>query len=174
MRLLLAFLLMIACVLPRPAAAMEEIMMDEETKTIADYIDDFLTIPPEAVDWKLLGKTGEIETTTEDETGFEYVYIKPDFPDAVKALDGQTVTMKGFMFPLEGEEKQALFLIGPFPVSCPFHYHVSPALVVEVRADDKPVAFTYDAITIKGRLELIEDDPEFSTFYRLWMTEQVE
>jgi len=29
------------------------------------------------------------------------------------------------------------------------------------------VPFSYDPVTLTGRLELVEDDPELSTFYRL-------
>lgn len=139
----------------------------ERTLTLVDYIDDFIDIPPGGVDWKMLGATGEKENSHTDETGFSYTYAQPIFADDVRALHNTEVTLKGFMFPLEGDEEQKLFLIGPFPISCPFHYHVGPALVVEVRADDRPVKFTYDPITIRGRMELIDDDPEFSTFYRI-------
>ena len=39
------------------------------------------------------------------------------------------------MFPLEQDEKQKLFLLGPFPVSCPYHPHISANLIIEVHAE---------------------------------------
>ena len=71
------------------------------------------------------------------------------------------------MFPLESEEAQKKFLLGPFPASCPFQYHVGPPLVIEVNAENNPVNFDYEPVTIQGTLKLVHDDPEFSTFYRL-------
>ena len=71
------------------------------------------------------------------------------------------------MFPLDGHEDQKMFLFGPFPMSCPYHYHVGPALVIEVYAEDNPVNFEYGPVTIAGTLELVPDDPEYSVFYRL-------
>jgi hypothetical protein len=78
-----------------------------------------------------------------------------------------------YMFPLNETEEQKLFLFGPFPLSCPFQYHVGPALVLEVHADKNPVTFDYEAITITGTLELVPDDPEYSVFYRLNNAKQV-
>ena len=71
------------------------------------------------------------------------------------------------MFPLDETEGQKHFLFGPFPLSCPFQYHVGPSLVVEVHADKNPVFFDYEPVTIAGTLELVPEDREYSVFYRL-------
>jgi len=71
------------------------------------------------------------------------------------------------MFPLDVTEDQRLFLFGPFPMSCPYQYHVGPALVLEVHAQDHPVAFSYDPVQLTGTLELVPEDKEYSVFYRL-------
>ena len=146
---------------------------DAPTRTIADYIKDYVDVPKGATDWKVFSKTKEINVEGKTKDGYDYQFFKPKFTPDVRKLDGQEVTVKGFMFPLNEAEKQALFLFGPFPVSCPFHYHVSPALVIEVHADKAPVKFSYDPVTIKGRLQLVEVDPENSTFYKLVDAEQV-
>ena len=70
------------------------------------------------------------------------------------------------MFPLEQDDKQSLFLLGPFPLSCPYHPHTQSNLLIEVHAD-KPVLFSYDAINIRGKLELVPKDDEYNMFYRL-------
>lgn len=145
---------------------MEEVTI-EKTRTIEDYIADYVDVPEGGINWRLFGKTKEIQIETKTDDGFDLVYIKPDFPEDVKELDGQTVKVRGYMFPLGEAEAQTQFLFGPFPLSCPYQYHVGPALVIEVYADKKPVKFSYDPVTVTGRLELVYDDPEYSVFYRL-------
>ena len=140
---------------------------DAPTRTIADYIKDYVDVPAGATDWKVFSKTKEINVEGKTKDGYDYQFFKPKFTPDVRKLDGQEITVKGFMFPLGETEKQKLFLFGPFPVSCPFHYHVSPALVIEVHADKAPVKFSYDPVTLKGRLQLVDADPENSTFYKL-------
>lgn len=140
---------------------------DAPTRTLADLIGDYVDTPEGALDWKTLGQTKETLTKGKFDDGSDVEYFKPTFPDTVKALNGQQVTIKGFMFPLEESDAQKQFLFGPFPVNCPFQYHVGSSLVIEVHSGAKPVPFTYDAITLSGKLELVAEDKEFSTFYRL-------
>ena len=150
-----------------PAFALEEEAAEEFTEPLTEYIDQFITLPPGALDWKILGTTEEMQQPTKDDNGVEYTYTKPIFPPAVKALDGKTVTVKGFMFPLEEDEAQGYFLIGPFPLSCPYHYHVGPSLVIEVKMTKGKIKFTEEPIMVKGTLQLVPDDPEYGSFYRL-------
>lgn len=141
-------------------------MMDETERDIISYIPDFVKVPEGGVAWDVFGETKEIHTKGKDAQGIDYEIMTPEFSPAMKKLDGQTIVMQGYMFPLEPDEKQNLFLLGPFPVSCPFHYHVGPAMVIEVHAA-KPIEFSYDPIDIRGRLELVPKDIETETFYRL-------
>jgi hypothetical protein len=152
---------------------MGTMVLDAPNRTLADFAKDYVDVPKGGTDWKLFGKTKEINVEGKDKQGYDFQYFKPGFPAALKALDGKEITVKGFMFPLGAVDKQKLFLFGPFPVSCPFHYHVSPALVLEVHADKAPIAFSYDAITLTGKLQLVSKDPENSTFYRLVDVTQV-
>ena len=140
---------------------------DSPNRTMADYIKDYVDVPKGGTDWKVFSSTKEINVEGKTKDHFDYQFYKPRFTKDVRALDGQEVTVKVFMFPLNETEKQKLFLFGPFPVSCPFHYHVSPSLVIEVHADKTPIKFSYDPVTIKGRLQLVDVDPENSTFYKL-------
>lgn len=156
------------------AYAIEEAETDEEViETLVEYIDQYVDIPPGALDWKVLGTTEETQFPTKDENGVEYTYTKPVFPPAVKSLDGTEIMIKGYMFPLEEDDAQAHFLIGPFPVSCPYHYHVGPALVIEVKMGKGKIKYTEEPVIVKGKLALVPDDPEFGTFYRLTDTVQV-
>ena len=142
-------------------------LSDAPNRTLADFIKDYVDVPPGAIDWKLLSKTKEVNVEGKTQDGYDYQFFKPKFAPEVKKLDGQIVTIKGFMFPLGETEGQKMFLFGPFPVSGPYHYHVSPSLVIEVHADKKPIKFSYDPVTLKGKLQLVAADPENSTFYKL-------
>jgi hypothetical protein len=139
----------------------------EPTQTIEDYIKDFVDIPDGGIDWRTFGTTKSVTVTMTTEEGYENQYSQPEFQPEVLELDGKEIRIKGYMFPLEQTEKQKLFLFGPFPLSCPFQYHVGPSLIIEVHADNQPISFDYEPITIVGTLELVANDPEYSVFYRL-------
>jgi len=166
MRTLVALLVVLLLVGPARALTIEE-NSDGTQRTLLDYIEDYTDVPEGALDWRVLGTTKEIDIQTKTVDGYDLEYFKPEFQPNVMALDGTEITIKGFMFPLDETEDQTLFLLGPFPMSCPYHYHVGPSLVIEVHADDNPVRFDYEPVVIQGRLELVPDDPEYSTFYRL-------
>lgn len=139
----------------------------EPTMTIEDYIKDYVDVPDGGTNWKVFGTTKEIQIETKTDEEYDLVYSKPDFAPELKALNGKDITIKGYMFPLDGTEDQRLFLFGPFPLTCPYQYHVGPPLVLEVHANNHPVKFDYGPITVTGTLELVPDDPEYSVFYRL-------
>ncbi len=171
MKYLLACALLLAASLGM-AATLEK-GADAPTRTLEDYIKEYVDVPPGATDWKVFGKTRQIDVRGKTSDGYDFQYYKPKFTREVTALDGRQVTVKGFMFPLDATEKQKLFLIGPFPINCPFQYHVGPSLVIEVHTDKHPVQFSYDPIVITGTLQLVAKDPENNTFYRLLDAKQV-
>ena len=109
-------------------------------------------------------ETKEIEDCTVDKDGFDYCLVKPIYDENIKKYNGETVTIMGYMFPLEESEKQKKFLIGPYPLSCPFHYHVGPSQVIEIKSND-PVDFSFDPITIKGKLKVKYNKETGSFFY---------
>ena len=111
-----------------------------------------LEVTGEAIPWGVLGQTKEIEECYTDDLG-EYCLLKPQYAEPVKAYDGKEVTLMGYMFPLEQTEKQENFLLGPFPPSCPFHYHVGPSQTVEVILDE-PRAFSFEPVRVQGTLSL--------------------
>ncbi len=124
-----------------------------------------LQVSKGAIAWEIFAKTKSTEIEEKDLLGSYYV-LKPSYSADMKALDGKVVTLMGYMFPLKETEKQSDFLLGPYPPSCPFHYHVNPNLVVEVIAS-KPIKFSYNRVVrIKGRLHLTPKDPN-GVFYFL-------
>lgn len=171
MRVVLFCILMLAAFV-RPAVALETEAYSD--RTLLDNIEKFVDTPQGALNWQVLGATKEILHAETDKEGYVNEWVSAKFPDAVIKLDGQSVTIKGFMFPLAESDKQPVFLFGPFPVSCPFHYHVGPNLVIEAHADKKPVEFSYDPITLRGVLELVRNDPDSGMFFRLKNAEQVQ
>ena len=139
--------------------------IDPSENIIVEELYEPLKVTGDAIPWQLFGKTKEIEDCTIDKDGFDYCLIKPDYDNNIKKFNGKTVTIMGFMFPLEQSEKQKKFLIGPYPLSCPFHYHVGPSQVIEI-SSEKAIDFSFDPITIKGRLE-VKYNKETGTFYYL-------
>lgn len=133
---------------------------------LLESIKDYVDTPRGGIDWQLFGQTKQKSYSYSDESGRSWMGVRPKFSRRLKQLNGKSVLLKGFMFPLAQQEKQKQFLLGPFPVSCPFHYDVTPNLVVEVHAE-QPIAFSYDAVKVKGKLELVPKDDEYNVFYRL-------
>jgi hypothetical protein len=129
-------------------------------------IDDFVKVPKGGIHWKVFGETVMKEYTFFDKEGNEWIGVRPEFKDQIKMLDNQKILIQGYMFPLEQDEKQKLFLLGPFPVSCPYHPHISANLIIEVHAKS-PIVFSYDAVNIKGKLELVPKDDDYNVFFRL-------
>lgn len=117
------------------------------------------------VPWQLFLTTKEKQQKITYPDGGYSFEVTPIFGDGLKALNGKEIQLYGFMFPLEQSEKQSDFLIGPYPPSCPFHYHVPPSLIVEVRTSE-PINFSWDEVRLKGTLELAEKD-ENGIFYYL-------
>ena len=157
------------CFPPHTARATWEQELDTETFTkyyVLDKIPEFSTLPKGGLDWRILGTTREIPFEEKDENGFDLVGVRPEFTDTVKSLDGKEVIMQGYMFPLDETELQSTFLYGPFPISCPFHYHVGSSLVIEVHMA-KPIYFSEHPFNLKGTLELVPKDDEFNVFYRM-------
>ncbi|MAH04104.1 MAG: DUF3299 domain-containing protein [Pseudomonadota bacterium] len=133
---------------------------------IIESIDEFVTIPEGGTEWAVFGRTAQIPYSYEDADGIEWSGVRPEFTDELKALDGQDIIIQGFLFPIGEQDGKALFLLGPFPLSCPFHYHVKPNLIIEVHTEGA-IEFQYDPVNLSGKLELVYKDDEYNVFYRL-------
>lgn len=86
-------------------------------------------------------------------------------PAAVKALSGHAMTVTGFMLPLESTEKFKHFLLSKRTPTCPFCPPGEPNEVIDVHTT-KPIAYTEDAITVKGTFTLM-NDREMGLFFKL-------
>ena len=146
-----------------------EIYIDDpsfEQDDLVSFVDDFIDLPPGGTPWQIFGETGMDEYPITDKDGYEWIGVRPKFTEAIKKLNNKEILVQGYMFPLEQDEKQSLFLLGPFPLSCPYHPHTSSNLLIEVHSKD-PIIFSYDAVNIRGRLELVPKDDDYNMFFRL-------
>jgi hypothetical protein len=103
----------------------------------------------DAISWDVFKKTKELQKHITKEDG-EYYLLIPEFSEEMKKLDGKQVILYGFIFPLDASENQGNFLFGPYPITCPFHYHTRPSQVVEVLANPS-IKFSYEPIKITGK-----------------------
>ncbi len=144
-----------------PALAFQEKTYSTQTFTftyIIPEIQNYARTPEGGLAWDYLGRTA-IEDNGDPLNPFAPGKGRPVFADELLAQDGKTVKMEGYMFPLADGEGQTRFLFGPFPMTCPYHYHVPQALVVHVDAIN-PIPFGYDAMVLEGQLHLQKDASE--------------
>ncbi len=83
----------------------------------------------------------------------------------VKALAGQTLTVTGFMLPLESDAATTHFLLSKYTPVCAFCPPGQPNEFVEVRTN-RPVKAGYDLIKVSGRFAL-QANGEQGLFFRL-------
>ena len=110
----------------------------------------------DVVSWKLLS---QVELVKQKD---RYV---PQFSSNVTALNKKEVKMQGFMLPLQMGDKQTHFVLAAMPQTCSFCMPGGPESLVEVKSK-QPVKYTFDAIILTGKLEVLKDDPT-GIFYRL-------
>lgn len=91
-------------------------------------------------------------------------------PD-IKQLQGQTVRIKGFVLPLDGEDRTQHFLIGINTPVCLYHPPGEPNEVIEVQSL-KPVQWSENQVTIEGIFGLI-NKREMGVFFSLTKARQV-
>jgi len=91
--------------------------------------------------------------------------LVPVFPEAIQALNSQSVKLEGFMMPLEPGEKQRHFLLSSVPTTCSFCVPAGPEGLVEVRSR-APVRYTLEPVMVEGKIAVLTNDP-YGLFYRI-------
>lgn len=82
----------------------------------------------------------------------------PIFSEEVKKLEGKEITVRGYIIPVEGYKSHTEFVFSAFPYNmCFFCGGAGPETVMEVYAK-KPVEYSAQAVTLKGRLMLNDHD----------------
>ena len=111
--------------------------------------------PAGTIPWTLLSQAKTVQKADKK--------FGPEFTREIRQLDKQDVKIYGFMMPLDQSAKQKRFLLSPFPPHCSFCMPGGPEAMVEVIAD-KPFDFTYEPITVSGKMAVLDDD---IVYYRL-------
>lgn len=122
-------------------------------------------VPDGYITWQSFATTKEIEECTQDKDFFQNCETKPKYSNEILALDGKEVKVMGYMFPLMQGDNQKEFLLGPYPQSCPYHYHVGPSQIIEVHSP-KGIKFSYEPVKLEGKFTA-EYNSEFGVFYYL-------
>ena len=105
--------------------------------------------------WKTLAKIS-FKKQYDELMGFKVDV--PVFSEDIINLNGQEVTIKGYIIPVEGYKSHKEFIFSAFPYNmCFFCGGAGPETVMEVLAKN-PVEYTAEQVTLKGKLELNDSD----------------
>lgn len=105
--------------------------------------------------WKTLGK---ITFTKKYDELLGFKVDVPVFSADVKKLDGQRISLKGYIIPVEGYRSHKEFIFSAFPYNmCFFCGGAGPETVMEVKTR-QPVKYTTEPIILRGTLRLNDSD----------------
>lgn len=105
--------------------------------------------------WKTLSK---ITYKKEYDEFLGFKIDKPVFAEDVKNLEGQVITVRGYIIPVEGYKSHSEFIFSAYPYNmCFFCGGAGPETVMEVEASED-VEYTAEQITLQGKLQLNADD----------------
>ncbi|MFT4738776.1 MAG: hypothetical protein ACJAZM_003383 [Cyclobacteriaceae bacterium] len=105
--------------------------------------------------WKIM--EGVSYEKSSDEYGEIYV---PVFDEKIKALEGKTVTLPGYIIPFEGMFKPEKLIVSSLPIaSCFFCGSGGPETVAEVLMKE-PAKYTTKMVEITGVLQLNNSDTD--------------
>ena len=112
--------------------------------------------PPKEIFWEDLIPKGHVQIDTQAQAnheGSEQNWVQPDLDaPVVKALDGQSVSLPGFVVPLEGDSEVITeFLLVPYFGACIHVPPPPPNQIVHVTIKGGvPIDSLYDAIVVRG------------------------
>ncbi len=115
-----------------------------------------------ALDWSQLARTGV--------SMFRDGRISR-FPADLHVLDGQQVTLAGYMMPFKDADRHSEFMFGALQFHCSGCMMGDLNRLVAVKAAE-PVAQADGVLVIRGRLRLLEDEAS-PLFYRLDAAQEV-
>ena len=128
--------------------------------TLYVYIYFFIAVQANAQNsyegvWKTLGKVS-FKTKKQDKYEIDY----PVFSSEVKALQGKTIVVKGYIIPLSELDGQSYFVFSALPYNlCYFCGSAGPETVMEVYSRQK-IPYTSKPIKMKGKLRLNNTDSD--------------
>jgi uncharacterized protein len=86
-------------------------------------------------------------------------------PPAVRALVGRTLSLPGFIMPLNSETRGTHFLLSKYTPVCAFCPPGEPNEVVEIHTA-RPIVYSAKLVTITGRFQL-ENNGDNGLFFQL-------
>jgi hypothetical protein len=96
-----------------------------------------------------------------EDTGVYSIKLTPE----VKALNGKTITIRGFVLPMDGSDLTKHFLLSRNTPVCMYCPPGAPNEVVEVDAS-KAVRWTDKMVAVTGKLHLVNDQ-ERAVFFKM-------
>ncbi|MEM1321417.1 MAG: DUF3299 domain-containing protein [Bacteroidota bacterium] len=112
---------------------------------------------PQVVDWSVLIN---IDYELKYYKEVEMELYAPVFTEAVKALDGKEVRIKGYIIPIDDKGELLALSANPY-ASCFFCGQASPASVISVYLKNKGERYKLDELKeFRGVLNLNYDDPD--------------
>jgi len=96
-----------------------------------------------------------------EEKGTYSIHLTPE----VKALDGKSITVRGFVLPMDGSDRTQHFLISRNTPVCMYCPPGQPNEVVEVETK-RALAWTNKVVAVTGKLRLINDG-EQALFFKI-------
>jgi hypothetical protein len=110
---------------------------------------------------ELWTKLTECAVDYDNDKGTYSIHLTP----AVKALDGKTVTLRGFVLPMDGSDHTQHFLISRNTPVCLYCPPGQPNEVVEVEAA-RAIPWSNKIVSVTGKLHLINDE-EKALFFKI-------
>lgn len=108
--------------------------------------------------WAILGKT----VVSLDEKQYTF---SAKYPKEVKDLEGKTVTIKGFVLPLDATEKFKHFILSKRTPTCPYCPPGEPNEIIEVFSA-QPIKWNENMVTVTGKFSLINNQ-NFGMFFKI-------
>ena len=87
-------------------------------------------------------------------------FEKPIFNSEVKALQGRTVVLPGYLVPFENGMKASVFMLSSLPLNACFFCGVGGPETAVYVLSSKEVTYTDKPVEIKGTLKLNDSDPD--------------
>ena len=94
-------------------------------------------------------------------TGDFSITVTPE----VRALDGQTVSVRGFVLPMDGSDRTKHFLLTRNTPVCLFCPPGEPNEIIEV-VSERAIEWTDNVVTVTGKMSLI-DNGENALFFKI-------
>lgn len=116
--------------------------------------------PPKEIFWEDLIPKGHVQVSNQDAAnheGADQNWVQPDLnAPVVTSLNGQSVSLPGFVVPLEGDSETITeFLLVPYFGACIHVPPPPPNQIVHVKIKNGvPIDSLYDAITVTGIIKV--------------------